>query len=248
MAGYLFTYNQEIGHQGQSLVPHFPGGASGVTIGPGYDMKYREPDEIYRDLTGIGVAPEMAYALAGAAHLSGEEAGDWVSHAGGIYLTEEQQQELFVRILVPQYEDRLRQQLYRFAASEGIPQDEVAWDGLSDRQKEALFDFVYNTGSIERFPELARAVILEDWDTASQHYERFSGGEPLEYRNQMFFREFLDTSYTHEPQEWASGTVQENETGSEFADLYLSSIADDQERGEPDADGEFTDDWYDSPA
>ncbi|KAA0989248.1 pesticin C-terminus-like muramidase [Dyadobacter aurulentus] len=202
MAKYSFTYHQEIGHQGQSLVPHFPGGRSGVTIGPGYDMGHRTPQEIYADLTAAGIDPETAYAFIDAAEKTGHEAASWVAERGGIFITEQQQRSLFEHVLVPEYEQRTMDQIASFVNThpEAVPEN-IDWETLSARQKGILFDYVYNTGSLARFPELTTAVLNEDWETVSMHYERFSDDQPLVYRNEMFYREFLDPEYIHENEE-----------------------------------------------
>ncbi|AXE21787.1 hypothetical protein DR864_28345 (plasmid) [Runella rosea] len=192
MTRYEFTYNQEIGHQGQSLVPHFPGGDSGVTIGPGYDMGGRSPEEIYADLTRVGVDTEIAQVLAQAAYKTGDDASRWISQHGGLYITEEQQRALYEEVLVPEYEQRMQSQLIHFAENhESITPDMVEVDHLSARQKHILFDYTYNAG-LSKFPTLVEAVLREDWDEVSRHYERFSAGEPLFYRNEMFYQTFLD--------------------------------------------------------
>ncbi|WP_145984481.1 lysozyme family protein [Zymobacter palmae] len=59
-SGY-FTFHAE----GASTNPatnslHFPKGKSGVTIGPGYDLKTRTKDDVYRDMIAIGVSKEDA--------------------------------------------------------------------------------------------------------------------------------------------------------------------------------------------
>jgi hypothetical protein len=198
MTSYPFTYHQEIGHQGQSLVPHYPGGRSGVTIGPGYDMGQRTAQEIYNDLTSAGIDAETAYSLIDAAHKTGAEAGSWIAQRGGIIITEEQQLALFENVLVPQYEERTKIQLNEFLSTHSNVSDEISWETLSVKQREILFDYVYNTGSLSRFPELITAVLREDWAEASLHYERFSDDLPLAYRNEMFFREFLDPNYTRD--------------------------------------------------
>jgi len=239
MSSYPFTYNQEIGHQGQSLVPHYPGGKSGVTIGPGYDMGHRHPQQIYSDLTSAGVDPETAYALIEAAHKTGPEAGLWISQRGGIVITEEQQKALFENVLVPEYEQRTKDQLANFAQSnEGF--SDVNWDNLSDKQKEILFDYVYNTGSLSRFSEMTAAVLHEDWDTVSLHYERFSDDQPLQYRNEMFFREFLDPDYVK---------MQEEDSLENTIELpqepLLEGIADLYVNNDDDSEMKNSDDWYD---
>ena len=193
MARYAFTYNQEIGHQGQSLVPHFPGGLSGVTIGPGYDMGSRTPEEIYEDLTKAGIPPQTAELFMEAAYKTGDEAQAWVDeHRHELYITEDQQQALFDHVLVDEYEQRLRSQLAHFAEENGnVTHDMIAWENLSEKQKQILFDFAYNPG-LSKFPTLTEAVLNEDWDTVAQSFERYSAGEPLSYRNDTFYQTFLD--------------------------------------------------------
>lgn len=193
MSRYAFTYNQEIGHQGQSLIPHFPGGLSGVTIGPGYDMGGRTPSEIYEDLTAAGVPPQTAQLFMDAAYKTGDDAAAWVNeHRHELYITEEQQQNLFDHVLVAEYEQRLQSQLAHFAnENEGVTDDMIAWENLSEKQKHILFDFAYNPG-LSKFPTLTAAVLREDWDTVANSFERFSAGEPLAYRNDSFYQAFLD--------------------------------------------------------
>lgn len=193
MTRYAFTYNQEIGHQGQSLVPHFPGGLSGVTIGPGYDMGGRTPEEIYEDLTKAGIPPQTAQLFMDAAYKTGDEAQEWVNqHSDELYITEEQQQALFDHVLVDEYEQRVRLQLAHFAdESDNVTHDMIVWENLSEKQKHILFDFAYNPG-LSKFPTLTEAVLREDWDTVAQSFERFSAGEPLSYRNDTFYQTFLD--------------------------------------------------------
>ena len=242
MPNYSFTYNQEIGHQGQSLVPHYPGGKSGVTIGPGYDLGHRNPQEIYNDLTNAGIDPETAYALIDAAHKTGPEAGSWIAQRGGIIITEEQQRALFENVLVPEYEERTKEQILDFAAnSDEFSQENVEWDNLSDKQKKILFDYVYNTGGLSRFPELTTAVLHEDWETAALHYERFSDDQPLAYRNEMFYREFLDPDFIENQEELIVPNEEKIVTNDEFltenmGDLYFDNLDDTDVKG--------ADDWY----
>lgn len=246
MSKYPFTYYQEIGHQGQSLVPHFPGARSGVTIGPGYDMGHRSPQEIYTDLTRAGIDPEMAYQLIDAAHKTGPEAQNWVAGRGGIYITEQQQQTLFEKVLVPEYEERARQQIIDFVNAHPTEvSPEICWESLSSKQQEILFDYVYNAGSISRFPEMTAAVLNQDWDTASLHYERFSGEMPLAYRNEMFFREFLDPTYLGEQDSLA--LAEALEASAENADQEISDLYADERDG-PDPTENFDtkdpDEWF----
>ncbi|MCF0060637.1 pesticin C-terminus-like muramidase [Dyadobacter chenwenxiniae] len=246
MAKYTFTYHQEIGHQGQSLVPHFPGGKSGVTIGPGYDMGHRTPQEIYTDLTNAGIDPETAYALIDAAEKTGPEAAGWVAERGGIFITEQQQRSLFENVLVPEYEQRTIDQIANFvSAHPDLFPENTDWESLSGRQKQILFDYVYNTGSLSRFPELTTAVLNEDWDTVSLHYERFSDDQPLVYRNEMFYREFLDPEYVHEDEEAENFNVQpvaeDQRLDQQIDELYSE---DEIAENTDDVQTKDSDEWY----
>ena len=103
--GYLFIRNEE------GLAPHiyWPGNDnSGVTVGPGYDMGNRTPNQIIRDLTEIGVSTSAANAAADGARLQGTAAGAFVKANRGILnLTPLQQQSLF-NLVVPTYVDLVR--------------------------------------------------------------------------------------------------------------------------------------------
>ncbi|MEO6282954.1 MAG: pesticin C-terminus-like muramidase [Dyadobacter sp.] len=193
MGRYDFTYYHEIGHQGQSLVPHYPGGKSGVTIGPGYDMSMRSPEQIIADLTRVGVDEDIAVALSQASSKSGPEAQQWISRQGGLYITDEQQKALFEEVLVPEYEERMVSQINGVLQNSAHGTNEpIDITQLSVHQREILFDFTYNAG-LSRFPTLVDAVLNEDWEMAAAHYERFSNDEPLTYRNEMFYSTFLSS-------------------------------------------------------
>jgi len=241
MANYMFTYNQEVGHQGQSLVPHFPGGKSGVTIGPGYDLGHRNIQEIYTDLTNAGIDSETAYALLDAANKTGREANEWISGRGGIIITEEQQRSLFENVLVPEYESRVQEQVSAFVRHNSeFLSEKTEWADLSTKQKEILFDYVYNTGSLSKSPEMTIAVLNEDWDTAALHYERYSGEQPLAYRNEMFFRAFLDPDTFGledfpEYERFDELSVQDN-LSDEIDHLYFNEA--------DDSSGSNSDEWY----
>lgn len=255
MPSYQFTYNQEIGHQGQSLVPHFPGGQSGVTIGPGYDMGWRSPGEIYRDLTSAGVSPETAHEFMKSAYLRGEEAAEWSKSNVHLTITEEQQQNLFEEVLVPEYEQRTIDQLQEFMHTH--PDEGSAtleWEHLSDMQKQILFDYAYNPGLAE-FPKLTQAVLEEDWKTVELEYERYVGGEQLSYRNESFFNEFLGP----DSQRWSTNDELPERTQPLDPLLLLSSELPGERQSEPtieellfstdfneDEKPDDNSDWYDA--
>jgi GH24 family phage-related lysozyme (muramidase)/peptidoglycan hydrolase-like protein with peptidoglycan-binding domain len=106
--GLQFLYVHEA-QRGVSNHLHWPGGDSGVTLGPGYDMGGRSADEIARDLTSVGVADETAKAVGnGAKGLTGQEAKEY-AHANKklVDLSEDAQAQL-LRKVVPKYESHVR--------------------------------------------------------------------------------------------------------------------------------------------
>jgi uncharacterized protein YgiM (DUF1202 family) len=76
---------------------HWPGGASGVTIGRGYDLGQQSAAGIQADLVQAGISAADAGRFAGAAGITGTAARDWL-RANGQTLSEvtlEQQEALF---------------------------------------------------------------------------------------------------------------------------------------------------------
>jgi hypothetical protein len=77
---------------------HWPGGHSGVSIGPGYDMWQKSKEQIRKDLINVDVSPAKAEQAAAAAHLGGDgalKAKEFAEkNAGLITLSVEQQYRL----------------------------------------------------------------------------------------------------------------------------------------------------------
>jgi len=67
---YQFTFRNEI-QPGRSNRPHWPGGASGLTIGPGYDIGGRTEAEVMKRFLGdaLGETGEAAACFAAGAGL-----------------------------------------------------------------------------------------------------------------------------------------------------------------------------------
>jgi len=58
---------------------HVPSAASGLTVGRGYDMKFRTSGQIHSDLTAAGVGANDATLIAAAGGLSGQSAVDHIA-------------------------------------------------------------------------------------------------------------------------------------------------------------------------
>ena len=119
---------------------HWPGGASGVTIGRGYDMKERTTDEVLADLTAAGVPQADAERLAQGAGLEDDEAAEFVRGLDGLEITPEAQQALFSTVYEEYVTDVRR-------ISNGPSQVEaygnVDWENLDPAIQDAIVDLRY---------------------------------------------------------------------------------------------------------
>jgi LysM repeat protein len=128
--GAKFIFDHEA-QRGVSDKLHWPGGASGVTLGPGYDMKGRTSAEIVRDLTAVGVNADIAKAISGAAGLEGSAARNFANNNEGLVT------------LTPAQETKLQ-------AIAARPFEQVVANNvkvpLTQNQFDALVSFAYNIG------------------------------------------------------------------------------------------------------
>ena len=158
---YGFTYSNEV-QAGVSNRPHWPGGQSGLTLGPGYDIGSRNKDDVFFFLNGeLGVPEPGVSAFAGGSGLTGESARRYLfdrrADLDRLQLSPEQEEQIFLR-LVPEYEKRAQRALRQIRPG-------VTWDSLDDDQKCLLFDYEYNVG-LAKFPRFVAAVLAKDWTEA----------------------------------------------------------------------------------
>ena len=95
------------GGPSHSRVPHWPGGASGVTVGRGYDMRHRTETQVKADLIAAGVSEATAALLAKGAGLTGDAAKKFVKDNKALEITLAQQQKLF-EMVYPGYEAEVK--------------------------------------------------------------------------------------------------------------------------------------------
>lgn len=130
-AGMDALFNREA-QAGVSNRLHMPGGASGVTLGPGYDLKGRSREEVISTLTGIGVDRTSAARVAEGVGLTGQAARNFASaNRDAVNLTPTQERALLDRVVQPYAADV--QRLVR------VP--------LSQNQYDSLVSFAYNIGT-----------------------------------------------------------------------------------------------------
>lgn len=129
--GYEFLYEIEALANVSNFL-HIPPGASGVTLGAGYDMRERTKAQIKKHMLKLGLDDETAAKVAEAAGLHGKAAKKFVvDNKLAVKLTRNQELAL-MRIAVPPKETILRKWL-------NVPVSQYEYD--------ALVSFTYNPGA-----------------------------------------------------------------------------------------------------
>lgn len=165
---YAFTYSNEV-WKGHSNVPHWPGGESGLTLGPGYDIGSRKSTDVENFLTRkLGLKQADAKLFADGAGLRGAAASTYLDKNAAalrkhVVITDAQEQELF-RLIAPTYEAKIPIHIKEF----GFPEGAINW--LTPEQMEVLFDYEYNPG--KRRERMFRAMLKNDWNAALKYYKR----------------------------------------------------------------------------
>jgi GH24 family phage-related lysozyme (muramidase) len=130
MAGRNFIVAHE-SQVGVSNRLHHPSSGSGVTLGPGYDMKDRTAAQIRTDMAAIGVPAGPAAVVSGGAGLSGAAASAFVkANRTAVNITREQEA-LLLRTIVGSYEARVKRAIT-------VP--------LHQHEFDAMVSYAYNPG------------------------------------------------------------------------------------------------------
>lgn len=128
--GLAFLYDHEA-VAGVSNRLHWPGGASGVTLGPGYDLKGKSRDTIIKDLTAIGVDRAAAARVAQGAGLEGAAAKNFAANKKGAVNLTRAQETALLQVTIKGYEAAVNRNVK-------VP--------LTQNQFDALVSFTYNIG------------------------------------------------------------------------------------------------------
>ncbi|MGO4326959.1 glycoside hydrolase family protein, partial [Cupriavidus sp. M-11] len=128
--GMWFIYKQE-STPGTSEKLHWPGWASGVTLGPGYDMKERSTSSIKRDMVAIGIKESTAIAISAASGLGGSEALKFAKDNSALIILTEAQEFALLRHVVPGYENMVKTAIHV---------------DLDQNEFDAITSYAYNPG------------------------------------------------------------------------------------------------------
>jgi hypothetical protein len=110
---------------------HWPGGVSGVTLGPGYDMGARRAAAVVRDLTAIGVPPSVASSVSEGAGLTGHDARDFARANKNLVVIDTQQESALLDHIAPHYEAKVKRSVKIM---------------LHQHEFDALVSYAYNPG------------------------------------------------------------------------------------------------------
>lgn len=128
--GMTFIFHREawIGH---SCYLHWPEGSSGVTLGPGYDMKERSEESIKDTMLKIGLTPQVAEKVSKASHLSHKKAENFAKTNKYLVKLTAEQETALLKVTVPPYVNLVRNKIT-------VP--------LTQNEFDALVSFSYNPG------------------------------------------------------------------------------------------------------
>ncbi|MDH5218643.1 MAG: glycoside hydrolase family protein, partial [Gammaproteobacteria bacterium] len=110
---------------------HWPGGGSGVTLGPGYDMKERSETEIVKAMLAISLDNKLATSISKAAGLEKQAAKTFAKNNKKLVKLNKQQEIKLLTNIVPTYE-KLVKNLIKV--------------DLTQHEFDALVSFAYNPG------------------------------------------------------------------------------------------------------
>lgn len=151
-----------------SRVISFPGGASGVTIGRGYDMKEKSSAQVIQDLTLAGVPRFDAELFSRGARLSGKGAAMFVKQNISHFpeLSAEAQKELFEKISYPEMEKDVKRIVKK--ADVVKKYGSFNWDSAPESVKELVIDLRYRGDYTGRTREaLQPLLVAHDWQGLS---------------------------------------------------------------------------------
>jgi hypothetical protein len=147
------------GGRWHSRKPHVPSDNSGLTIGRGYDMKFRTTEQINRQLTDAGLSAEAAKLYAGAAKLSGDKAREYMRQTDLPEITPAQQKALFL-ITYAEIEQSAR----KLCESPDVAKTygPVDWDKLHPAIRELVIDLRYRGDYTARSREFVQPLVVKN--------------------------------------------------------------------------------------
>lgn len=132
LKGLQFLYTREAWKDKSNRL-HWPKGGSGVTLGPGYDMKERNETEIIHDMLSIKLDAATAKSIAKGAGLRGAEAETFCKTNNNLVILKDKTEFELMKLVVPHYELLVRRKIKI---------------ELMPYEFDALVSFAYNYGEL----------------------------------------------------------------------------------------------------
>jgi hypothetical protein len=154
-----FDAEGQEGGRWHSRNPQVPSDSSGLTIGRGYDMKFRSAEQITKQLTEAGLSKEAAKLYAGAARLSGNAAREYMRKTDLPEITPVQQKALFL-ITYDEIADSAR----RICTSDAVTKEygAVDWDKLRPAVRELVIDLRYRGDYTRKTREFVQPLVVKN--------------------------------------------------------------------------------------
>jgi hypothetical protein len=155
------TFDAE-GNEGgrwHSRTPHVPSDDSGLTVGRGYDMKFRSKELITKQMTAAGLSKADAELYAGAAGLSGDKAREYMRTNKLPEITPAQQKALFLVTY-----DEIAEYARKLCTSPEVvlKYGPVDWDKLRPVVRDIVIDLRYRGDYTARTREYVQSFVVEN--------------------------------------------------------------------------------------
>jgi hypothetical protein len=149
---------------------HWPGGSSGVTLGPGYDLRHRRKEEVTTDLKAIGVSEDVAKKIAEGCGKHDADAKAFAKDNRNLVdLSVDQEKALLAKVL-PRYE-------------RVVDDKTMVKVDLNPNERAALISLVYNIGEANfKASTLLKLLNEGNRSGAAEQFARWnkSGGQVLD--------------------------------------------------------------------
>ncbi|HEX3150303.1 MAG TPA: hypothetical protein VHR66_19660 [Gemmataceae bacterium] len=147
------------GGRWHSRTPHVPSDSSGLTIGRGYDMRYRSAEKISKQMADAGIPADAVKKYAGAAKLFGDKAREYMKTADLPEITPVQQKALFLITYaeIEEYAQKL------CTGPEVVKQyGPVDWDKLNPTIRDLVIDLRYRGDYTAKTREYVQPVVVKN--------------------------------------------------------------------------------------
>jgi GH24 family phage-related lysozyme (muramidase) len=169
---------------------HWPQGASGVTLGPGYDMKARTEENVAADMRAIGISDTVAAAIAKGVGKTGSAADNFANENRDLIQLSHDQEISLLRHTAKPYEATVRNSIK-------LP--------ITQNQFDALVSFAYNPAG--RWKSVTNFINSKDVDSAMKKIKEGVTSNGTVMKGLVVRRDDEVTLYTEGRYEWNGAPI-----------------------------------------